>query len=208
MLQEFDANAVEIRKLVPSDSRSHDEALDLLKRTQGIGLFSLIKRTNNPKAHTLCAFTDKKLIAVACAEIIDDFDFYKPFDPSITEKLKDRKVGSLCTLSVHENFQGKGIGQTLTKQRMAWLESQGCELVLGISWVSGLPHTSKRIFDKLGFRAVKEVKEFYKEIATQHPFDCPGCKHQPCVCSAIFYDYHFQANHSEQPHDIQKPTHN
>ena len=72
---------------------------------------------------------------------------------------------------------------------MNWLENQGCGLVLGVSWASGLPHTSNRVFEKLEFRAVNSVKQFYREGAIEHPFECPGCKIRPCEYSAILYDY-------------------
>ena len=67
------------------------------------------------------------------------------------------------------------------------MASQKCDLVLGVSWVSVLSHTSDRVFDRLGFQPVNEVPRFYQESAITHPFDCPGCKVRPCACAAILY---------------------
>ncbi len=171
------------------------EALNMLNRTQGDGLFNenyLIKKANSSDAIILCAFLNNKLASVGGAEIISNFDYYKPFESNIAERLKDKKVGSLCTLCVREDLQGKGIGQMMTRKRLDWLENRGCDLVIGVSWASGLSHTSNRVFEKFGFHKIKEVKEFYKEDAIKHPFNCPGCKTQPCICSAALYEYNFK----------------
>ena len=178
---ELDINNLELLK----------ECLDMMNRTQGQGLFDrdyLINKANSKGAIVLCAFLNKQLIGVGGAEIIDNLDYYRPFDNKIAERLKDKKIGSLCTLCVHEHFQGKGFGQQITRKRIDWLVSQGCDVILGISWVSGLPHTSDRVFQKMGFQKVQEVKEFFKEGAIKAPFDCPGCRVQPCTCSAILYE--------------------
>ncbi len=184
-ITELDVNNLELLK----------EALNMMNRTQGEGLFNeyyLIKKANSSDAIILCAFLNNKLVSVGGAEIIDNFEYYKPFENNIVERLKGKKVGSLSTLCVREDLQGKGIGQTMIKKYLDWLKNRRCDLVLGVSWSSGLSHTSNRVFQKLGFRAIKEVKEFYKEDAIKHPFDCPGCKTQPCVCAAVLYEYHFK----------------
>lgn len=184
-ITELDINNLELLK----------EALNMMNRTQGEGLFNedyLIKKANSIDAIVLCAFLKNKLVGVGCAEIINDLDYYKPFDNNIVEKLKSKKIGSLSSLSVHEDFQGKGIGQIIANKCLTWFKNKGCDLVLGLSWVSGLTHTSNRVFQKIGFRAIKEVKEFYKEWAIKHPFNCPGCKTQPCICSAVLYEYRFK----------------
>jgi ribosomal protein S18 acetylase RimI-like enzyme len=193
---------VVITELNLNDSRVIGESLKLLNRTQGQGLFRseyLTEKASSSEALVLVGFIDDRLVSVGCAEIIKEFDCYKRFDASIGERMNGSKVGSLCTLSVHEDHQGRGLGQKMTSQRMGWLEDHGCDLVLGVSWVSGLIHTSNRVFEKFGFRAVSEVNEFYREDAEMHPFDCPGCKVQPCECSAILYDYDLksQASHRD-----------
>ena len=49
------------------------------------------------------------MISVSCAEIVREFDSYKPFDFGIWDKVHEKKVGSLCALSVHEDYQGLGL---------------------------------------------------------------------------------------------------
>lgn len=186
---------IEIKELDSSNLDLLNESLNMMNRTQGEGLFNqdyLIKKANSTEAIVLCAFLQKKLVGVGCAEIINNLDYYKPFENNIAERLKNKKVGSLCSLCVNEDLQGKGIGQTITKKCLDWLKNKGCDLVLGVSWISGLSHTSNRVFQKIGFKPIKEVKEFYKNDSIKHPFNCPGCKTQPCTCSATLYEYHFK----------------
>ncbi len=168
-------------------------ALDLLNRTQGDGLFDevyLQRKLSSDDARVLVAWHQDEIISVGCAELLFDFSYYTPFDPTISRRLQPGKTGSLCTLSVAEPWQGKGIGQQMSRARMQWLLSKGCEAILGVSWVSKLPHTSDRVFEKTGFRQVARVSQFYHEQAQKHPFDCPGCQHQPCICDAILYEWH------------------
>lgn len=170
------------------------EALDMMNRTQGDGIFQmnyLTSKIERKDALVLGAFINGELISVGGAEIISDLGYYVPFEQGIQERLRNQKVGSLCTLCVREDFQGKGIGQAMSTERLNWLKDQNCQYVVGVSWLNGLQNTSDRVFQKLGFQLINEVKEFYKESAIKYPFVCPGCKNQPCLCSAALYQYMF-----------------
>ncbi|OUR93532.1 hypothetical protein A9Q84_18860 [Halobacteriovorax marinus] len=183
---------IEIKELHSQDTKILEEALILMNRTQGDGLFNmnyLVSRIERQDALALGAFVDGDLVSVGCAEMITEFSYYVPFEENILERLKGHKVGSLCTLCVREDFQGKGIGQLISKRRMDWLKNNKCNLILGISWLSGLSHTSDRVFNKLGFHLISDVDEFFKESAIKYPFNCPGCHTQPCKCSAALYQY-------------------
>lgn len=187
-------SGIKIRKINAENSSELKEALAMMNRTQGVGLFNssyLTNKIESQNAIALGAFDSNELLAVGCAELINDFSYYIPFDENISLKMKNQKVGSLCTLCVREDLQGKGIGQLLSQWRMKWLKEEGCFVVLGVSWASGLMHTSDRVFKKLGFEPVKEVKEFFKASAEKYPFQCPGCRTQPCICSATLYLYNF-----------------
>jgi ribosomal protein S18 acetylase RimI-like enzyme len=169
-----------------------DEAVTLLNRTQGEGLFDRKYLRDKIEKPTSCVFAScsgEEVLAVGCAEILSSLEYYLPFDVEIKNRLNERRVGSLCALSVVERFQGKGIGQKMTRARMNWLKLMGCDVVLGVSWVSTLLHTSDRVFEKSGFERKATVREFYKKHALEHPFRCPGCMVQPCECSAILYEY-------------------
>jgi len=181
-----------IRPIQAADRNLFAGALELLNRTQGRGLFAasyLDERTADPDSLVLGAFHDSELVAVGVAQVIRDFEFYLPFDAQIADELNGKAVGSFSTLSVREDLQGRGIGQGISQARLRWLRERGCDVILGVSWVSGQRHTSDRVFEKLGFRAVRLVEEFFRVAALKNPFECPACRVTPCVCSAVLYRF-------------------
>lgn len=180
----------EYRQLTTEDSDYFSEALELLNRTQGRDLFDsdyLNLRTSDPKSYVVAAFSDQKLVALGVAQLIDSFEYYLDFDSEIVEELKDKKVGSFSTLCVLESLQSKGVGQALSKYRLDWIKKHNCEVILGISWVSGLKNTSDRVFSKMGFNPVKKVEKFFYQSSLEKPFECPGCGSPPCECGAILF---------------------
>lgn len=186
----INGRAFTIRQLTPDDHQFFPAALELLNRTQGRDIFGPLymnERTSDPSSFAVGAFAGKELVGVGIARLIDEFEYYEPFDPNISSELKDKTVGSFSTLCVHERFRGQGLGRRLSQQRLEWLRERGCEVILGVSWASGLPHTSDRVFEALGFKAGKTVANFYHEASVKHPFSCPGCKRSPCRCSATLY---------------------
>jgi GNAT superfamily N-acetyltransferase len=181
---------VTTRPLTLADQRLVPAALELLNRTQGRGLFDddyLGRRFRHPESFVVGAFRDEELVGVGVVEVITDLSYYLPFVPEIAEELRHKKVASFGTLAVLESLQGQGIGGRLTRARLEWAGEHRCEVLLGVSWISGLAHTSKRTFEKAGFRAVNERKDFYHASSLEKPFDCPGCRQLPCICGAILY---------------------
>lgn len=179
-----------IRQLTSEDSAFFSAGTELLNRTQGRDLFAadyLFKKTTEREAFVVGAFEGKEIISIGVAQIIHEFDFYLPFDKNIIEDLKGKKVGSFSTLCVREDFQGKGIGQKVSKMRLDWLVGMKCDVVVGVSWVSGNSNTSDRVFEKSGFRAVSRVENFFVDMSLKSPFICPTCGAPPCTCAAIFY---------------------
>lgn len=185
------SNKMIYRQITSADSAIFSDALELLNRTQGRDLFNpsyLDRRTSDPDSLVIGAFNDGVLVAVGVAQVLkDQFDFYSPFDPNMAAELATKVVGSFSTLCVHETFQGKGIGQEISKLRLRWLQSRACEVIVGISWVSGLAHTSDRVFEKMGFGSVKRIENFFYQSSIENPFHCPGCGDPPCTCAGILY---------------------
>lgn len=179
-----------IRQLTAQDAEYFPEGIELLNRTQGRDLFAkdyLEIRTADPKSYVVAAFQGGQIVSLGIAQIIDNYDFYIPFVPDINEQFKGKTVGSFSTLCTHESLQGKGVGKKLSQKRLEWLTSKNCDVIVGVSWVSGLKHTSDRVFEKMGFTKVKLVERFFEKMSTENPFECPGCYKQPCTCSAILY---------------------
>ena len=185
-----DLDQITIRQISIQDKAVFHEALELLNRTQGRDLFGpscLDERSENPSNFVVGAFRGPEVVAIGIAEIIRNFDLYLPFGIDIREEQKGKVVGSFATLCVHETLQGKGIGYQISLRRIQWLRSQGCDTVFGVSWVSGLAHTSNRLFERLGFAGVARLSDFYHQSSLDHPFVCPGCGDPPCTCAAILY---------------------
>lgn len=181
---------ITIRSFTQVDHLMFKEAIDLLNRTQGQDLFDadyLEKLVGRDDAKVFAAFSDLELVGIGVAQIIDEYSYYRPFQNNIAEELRGKKVGSFSTMAVKEAHQGQGIGQQISKARLDWIRKMNCEVVVGVSWVSGLGHTSDRVFERTGFKKVKYVPDFYRESSIEKPFFCPGCKTQPCGCGAIFY---------------------
>jgi len=181
---------ITIRRLMPQDNGYFPEAVDLLNRTQGLNLVApnyLDERSADPKSFVAGAFDGDNLVGIATAQIISSFSYYAPFDANIANELQHKIVGSFSAMSVVENMQGHGVGQLLSQKRLEWLKLCRCDVVVGVSWVSGLAHTSNRVFEKMGFKAVNRVEGFYQQWSIDKNFVCPVCGGPPCHCAAIMY---------------------
>lgn len=179
-----------IQQLTLNDQSCFDEALDLLNRTQGVGLFKmdyLTRSIHDPDSYVTAIFDGSKIIAISIAKVINEFDFYEPFVPGISETLSNKIVGSFSTLCVSEEYQGKGLGFKLSLERLRWLKHRNCEVIVGVSWVSGKENNSARLFEKVGFQKVKQLNDFFVEGSFKNPFICPTCGKPPCKCPAILY---------------------
>jgi GNAT superfamily N-acetyltransferase len=170
------------------------ECLALLERTQGKGIFEpdYFGRCASGEGDRLLliALLEGKLAGIATARVLpeNDFDYYVPFGKEAVEQLfQQHRVGSMETASVTESLQGQGIGQELTRHRIRWLSEAGCTAVIGVLWESGLANTSDRVFTKLGFERLSQVRGFYAHDSVRRGFICPVCGSPPCRCSASLY---------------------
>lgn len=180
-----------IRRLAPADQHLFAAGVALLNDAQGSNLFTvtyLDERTARDDSAVWVALMEDTVVGIGVAQLVTEFEFYLPFDATIRIELADKIVGGFSTLAFVPAWRGKGLGQEISRQRLAWLRERGCQVILGISWVSGLGHTSDRVFDKMGFRAVKRLDNFFVEWSLNKPdFVCPVCGAPPCRCAAIFY---------------------
>jgi GNAT superfamily N-acetyltransferase len=170
------------------------KCLALVERTQGKGIFEPdyfgCCASGQDDRLLLIALLEGKLAGVATARVLpeNDFDYYVPFGKEAVEQLfQQHQVGSLETVSVTESLQGQGIGQEFTRHRIQWLSEAGCTAMIGVSWESGLANTSDRVFKKLGFERLSQIKGFYADDSLRRGFICPVCGSPPCRCSASLY---------------------
>jgi ribosomal protein S18 acetylase RimI-like enzyme len=170
------------------------ECLALVDRTQGKGIYTpeYFSRCASGEGDgmVLVALLEGKLAGVATARVLpeDGFTYYTPFGKEAVEQLfQQHRVGSMETASVTESLQGQGIGQELTRHRIRWLSEAGCTAMVGVCWESGLTNTSDRVFRKLGFERLSQVKGFYIDYSVRRGFICPVCGSPPCRCSASLF---------------------
>ena len=141
-----------------------------------------------PNQRIWVAELEGRIIAVALAKFFSpetSFEFYALYGEATLAKLRSFRVGSFSSMGVHEDFQRHGIGMQLSLKREEWLKSLGADLIVGISWVSGLPNSSDRNFEKMGFISQGTVKSLFE--TSMPDLLCPVCKVPPCLCAGTLY---------------------
>jgi GNAT superfamily N-acetyltransferase len=184
---------IQIIRAGPEHSSLFPECLALVDRTQGEGILVLDyfeRCASESDKLLLLALLDGNLVGVAAARVLpqDGFDYYLPFGrEAVLDLFQHHRVGLMSTASVVEPLQGQGIGQELARRRIQWMNDAGCTAQIAVSWESGLAHTSDRVFAKVGFKCLSQVKGFFEEDSTHRGWNCPVCGSPPCRCSASFY---------------------
>jgi GNAT superfamily N-acetyltransferase len=168
-----------------------EQALNVLNEALGARSYSaagLEQEIHDPRTYVLEArAVDGALIGVASARVLapDGLSIYAQFGEG-SRILDGHCVGSLNASAVVPAYRGRGLGSALARARLLWLEAQGCDMVVGLSWLSGLAHTSKPVFERYGFTAVGRSDEIYTRLSIEHDFDCPTCGY-PCHCPGLLF---------------------
>jgi GNAT superfamily N-acetyltransferase len=115
----------------------------------------------------------------------EDHAFYRVFGGA-ADVLEGKQVGSLSLSAVVPEMRGRGLGSALMRARLDWLREQGCNYAVGISWKSGLAHTSQTVFDRHDFTVLATSDSFFEAESQKYGHGCPVCG-SPCRCRALFY---------------------
>lgn len=182
---------IHIREMKEINEADLKECLRIQWETQGENITQyewLSKMVTSNEAMLLVAYDQNKVIGCAGAKMHSSgFEFYLPFGEAYVKEMENSKVGSLSIMGIDPAYQNQGIGQKMARMREEWLLKNGCNLLVGISWVSRLKHTSNRVFEKLGFKNEGTVDNFFEAMSFSMNLICPVCGNPPCRCPGILY---------------------
>ena len=81
---------------------------------------------------------------------------------------------------VDDGVMGQGIGRKLAWRALWDLKESGARAVVAHSWKESPHGSSLRYLERLGFQAVDEHPEYWKEV----DYHCRRCG-SPCLCTAV-----------------------
>lgn len=96
------------------------------------------------------------------------------------------KIGLIKSVAVKPEYRHQGIGTDLTIESMVRLKKMSCDFFLAVSWVSNRPDSSQKMFEKLGFKNILSIPDYWTEESIKEGYLCPNCRN-PCHCTANFY---------------------
>lgn len=105
---------------------------------------------------------------------------------NIPTTLPENAVGLIKSLAVRPEYRHRGIGTKLTIESIVRLKEMSCDFFLAVSWVSNKPDSSQKMFEKLGFKNILSVPDYWTQDSIKEGYQCPNCGN-PCHCTANFY---------------------
>jgi GNAT superfamily N-acetyltransferase len=86
-------------------------------------------------------------------------------------------------------YRNKGIATTLLKQsiRQAFVQ---CNVILSTMWVMKNLNLMQGILEKLHFKPLFEIADYWKEDSLRKHYACAVCGSPPCRCRAVLYALH------------------
>lgn len=185
-----------INVINPSDINSLNQA----KKIYDIGLGKnyitskdLLNYSNHPEKYILLGScnSDGELLGVMLACRLDENEREKYNltlqQNSIDIMLPAYTIGLIKSVVVKREYRQKGIGTELTKEAIERLKDMSCELILAVAWASGKPDSSPKMFEKLSFKNILGLEEYWRKDSLKEGYSCPNCGKPPCRCKALFY---------------------
>jgi GNAT superfamily N-acetyltransferase len=95
-----------------------------------------------------------------------------------------RRFGLLENVAVVPAYRRQGFAAALTDARLNWLREQEVELVYTFAWHTPEGVPAGPTLERAGFRAARELPDFYLEDGLRNGYSCPwhGAR---CHCSAL-----------------------
>lgn len=183
-----------IRSLLLSDTDLIEQASAIYDESLGqkyIPVQDLVRYISKPEQYVvLGSISQDKLLGALIGSVLGD-DESSGYDSvlQIHEsgiRLADHRVGLVKSVAVEKRFRHCGIGTHLTEEAMRQLKKLGCGAFFAVSWVSNKPDSSQGMFEKLNYRKLIRLKNYWTQDSIEQGYDCPNCG-SPCFCSAIYY---------------------
>ncbi|MDO8460937.1 MAG: N-acetyltransferase [bacterium] len=169
------------------------EIYDISLGQKYIPFQDLLRYAANPDLFVLLGTTiDQTLLGIMLAyplenETVNEYTHvFKEYNLPIL--FSDFKVGLIKSVAVRPAYRHQGIGTKLTIESMIRLKEMSCDSFLAVSWVSNRPDSSQKMFEKLGFKNILSIPDYWTEDSIKEGYLCPNCGN-PCHCTAIFYLY-------------------
>ena len=166
---------VEAEKIIEENIVKSDENLNELK-SLSVGEV-LVAKINDEVVGIISMYRSGKVFKTTQAKYIS-------LDKIKAEK---SKIGYIMFLAVLKKHQGKGIGKSLAKAGIKKQKEFGAECVLTDAWQSSPNGASQKLFESLGFEAIKLHKQPWLEESKKvgpKKFTCVVCGN-PCSCDEL-----------------------
>lgn len=194
MGREIAPNIAQIQDIKAGDTGLLKQAEQIYSLSLGQNYISaddLMRYAANPEKYILLGATiDRKLAGIMLAFPLNEEigrEFNEAFQKNnVSIFLPQYSTGVIKSVAVHPDFRHHGLGTKLTIEAMARLKRMSTKIFAALSWDSGKPDSSPKMFEKLGYKNVLTVKEYWKQDSEEKQYACPNCGN-PCHCTAIFY---------------------
>lgn len=99
-------------------------------------------------------------------------------------------VGVVRTISVREEYQGRGIGTDLVGSCVDECQASGCGVVCSVGWEDDGEVNIGGIMQRLGFSKVDRYESYWHEDSLEKGYECETCGEPPCNCPAVLFTHY------------------
>lgn len=107
-----------------------------------------------------------------------------PFSAYLDRQKK--QIGILQSIAVLPSLQNKGMGKLLLNHILEYFKLKNYQSVIYPAWKENNPHFIKHL-KKIGFKKIKEIKNYWKKDSLEKNYTCKRCGNPPCLCTLSIY---------------------
>ena len=160
--------------------------------TKQLGYSHLLKNElPDNKSFIYCALNNKEVLGYVIGKLFSNasfFNSYKKLNTINTREIKKNKIlGMLVSIAVKSKHQNKGIGTKLVIKLLKKFRENNAGMSLMTAWKSKNGVSMHKIADRIGYKAIAEVGNYWKEDSQIYGYHCPECGSPPCKCACVVY---------------------